>query len=124
MKALLWRTLASFTLLGFLLVSSGCVIRHGDFSVLSNKVLRLSAFELDKADRAKGIVGKDVLHVIIIFPTGGAPTLEGALDDGLEKGGGDVMTDAVVKFWFWGFPYIYMQQGWSVKGDVVKTRKN
>jgi hypothetical protein len=124
MKGLLWRTLASFALLGLLLVSSGCVIRHGDFSVLSNKVLRLSAFELDKADRVRGIVGKDVSHIIIFIPTGGTPTLEGALDDALEKGGGDVMTDAVVKAWSWYIPYIYGQSGWSVKGDVVKTRKN
>ncbi|MFQ5514497.1 MAG: hypothetical protein ACE5FG_08645 [Myxococcota bacterium] len=102
----------------------GCVIRHGDFTVMSNKVVRLSGFELDKADRVKGIVGKDVQHVIIFFPIGGVPTLEGALDDAFEKGGGDVLTDAVVKSWYWYIPYVYGQSGWSVKGDVVKTRGN
>ena len=103
---------------------TGCVTRHGDFSVVSNKVLRLSEFELDKADRAKGIVGKEVQHIIIFIPTSGPPTLEGAMDDAFEKGGGDVMTDAVIKSWGWYIPYIYGQSGWSVKGDVVKTRKN
>jgi len=105
------------------LLSSGCVVNHGDFNVLSNKTIRLSEFELEKADRAKGVVGKDVTHIILFIPTGGDPRFEEAMDDALEKGGGDVITDASVKQWFWYIPYIYGQSGWSVKGDVVKTRK-
>ena len=105
------------------LVFSGCAVRHGDFPVISNKMLRLSEFELEKTDRVKNIEGKDIAHTIIVFPTG-VPTLEGALDDALEKGDGDVMTDAVVKSYGWYIPYIYGQSGWTVKGDVIKTRKN
>ena len=106
------------------LIVSGCVTRHGDFTVLSNKMIRLSEFELDKAERVKGVVGKNVQHMIIFIPTSGPPTLEGAMDDAFEKGGGDVMTDAVIKSWAWYIPYIYGQAGWEVKGDVVKTRRN
>ena len=102
---------------------SGCLlIRHGDFTVLSNKLVDVSNFELDKSDRVKGIEGESVRHWILFFPIGELPTLEGALDDGFEKGGGDVMTDAVVKTW--GFTLILYSQGaWQVKGDAVKTRK-
>lgn len=107
-----------------LMVCSGCVVRQGDFTVLSNKVVRLSQFELSKADRVKNVVGKEVQHLIILFPIGPAPTLDGALDDAFRKAGGDVMTDAVVHSWGWYIPYIYGQSGWSVEGDVVKTRKN
>ena len=102
---------------------TGCSIRHGDFTVMSSKLVRLSEFELEKVDRVKGIEGKDVQHIIIFIPTSGPPTLEGALDDALEKGGGDVITDAVVIFNGWYIPYIYGQNSWIVKGDVVKTRK-
>ena len=101
---------------------SGCLIRHGDFTVLSNKIVDVSDFELDKSDRTKGIVGKSVQHSVLFIPFGETPTLEGALDDGLEKGGGDVMTDAVVKYSWWYIPYIYGQFAWTVKGDVIKTR--
>lgn len=114
--ALLWAVIG--------LSLNACVTRHGDFSVLSNKLIRLSDFELDKADRVKGLTGKDVNHIIFIFSTNPAPTLEAALDDALEKGGGDVLTDAVIKSWNWYVPLIYGQNGWSVKGDVVKTRSN
>ena len=100
----------------------GCVVRHGDFTVLSNKLVRTSGFELEKADRVKSIQGKDVQHVLLFIPFGSAPTLEGALDNALEKGGGDVMTDAVVKTYFVWVPFIYAQSAWVVKGDVVKTR--
>ncbi len=115
----------SFCLLAvLLLLNSGCVCRHGDFTVLSNKLVRMDEFELGKADRVKGVVGKDVQHVIIFIPTKGNVTLEGAIDDALAKGGGDTMTDAVVYWWDWYIPFIYGQTGWSVEGDVVKTRKN
>ncbi len=102
----------------------GCAVRHGDFTVLSNKMVRLSEFELEKADRDKDVVGEDVRHIILFIPTGGPPTLEGALDNAFDKSEGDVMTDAVVSSWGWWVPFIYGQAGWQVKGDVVKTRKH
>lgn len=102
---------------------SGCAVRHGDFTVVSNKLVRLSEFELEKADRNKGIVGKDIRHIVFFIPTGGPPTLDGALDDAFRKGGGDAMTDAVITSWGFYIPLIYGQAGWKVEGDVVKTRK-
>lgn len=102
---------------------AGCATRQGDFTVISNKMLRLSEFELDKKDRVKGVVGEDVAHIIIFFPTKGTVTLEDAMDNAFEKTDGDVMTDAVVTSWGFYIPYIYGQMGWKVEGDVVKTRK-
>ena len=107
-----------------LLTGVGCVVRHGDFTVASTKLFRLSDFELDKADRVKGVEGKDVLHLICIFPTKGNVTIEEAMDNALDQGQGDIMSDVVIKSWSFYVPYIYGQQGWSVKGDVVKTRNN
>ena len=115
--------IASFVLVTFICFSGGCVVRHGDFTVLSNKLINVTDFELEKSDRIKGIEGKDVQHIVIFIPIGGPPTLEGALDDAFEKGGGDVMTDAVVKAGGFYIPYIYGKFSWKVKGDVVKTRK-
>ncbi len=106
------------------LLTTACAVRQGDFAVISNKLVNTSNFRVGQAERVKGVEGRDVSHIIIFIPTGGPPTLEGALDDALEKGGGDVMTDAVVYSWSWYIPYIYGQSGWSVKGDVVKTRGN
>jgi len=91
---------------------------------MSNKLVNVSDFELDKAERVKGITGKQSMHIVILFPIGSPPTLEGALDDAFRKGGGDVMTDAVVERWGWYIPYVYGQAGWRVTGDVVKTRRN
>lgn len=106
-----------------LAVLSGCVVHHGEFTVLSNKLVRLSDFDLSKADRQKGIEGVDRLHIIILFPTKGNTTLEEAVDNALSIGDGDVMTDATVRHWSWYIPYIYGQEGWSVTGDVVRTRR-
>jgi hypothetical protein len=105
------------------LTLNSCVVRHGDFTVISNKLVRLSQFKIDQADRKRNFTGKDVQHIIIFFPTSGQPTLDGAMDNAFDEGEGDVMTDATIKSWGWYIPYIYGQSGWSIKGDVIKTRK-
>ena len=117
-------TATALFLAAALLPLSGCVIRHGDFTVLSNKLVRTADFELSKADRSRDVRGSDVAHIIVFIPTKGNVTLEAAIDDALRKGRGDVMTDAVVHYWSWYIPYIYGQTGWEVVGDVVKTRRN
>jgi hypothetical protein len=109
---------------GAALLTAACTVRQGDFAVISNKLVNTTNFRVGQAERVKGVEGRDVSHIIIIIPTSSPPTLEGAVDDALEKGGGDVVTDAVVESWYWYIPYIYGQSGWSVKGDVVKTRGN
>jgi hypothetical protein len=105
------------------LCSGACVTRQGDFTILSSKLVRLSDFDLSGAERVKNVEGRDVSHIIILFPTKANPSLEDALNDALEKGGGDVMTDATVHSWSWYIPYIYGQAGWKVRGDVVRTRR-
>lgn len=106
-----------------LLFSSACVANHGSFTVLSNKLVDVQDFELDKADRVKHVKGKDTSHIIIFIPTNITPTLGGAITDALTKADGDVMTDVTVNSWSWYVPYLYGYAGWSVEGDVVKTRK-
>ncbi len=106
-----------------ILLCSGCVQNHGHFTVLSNKLVDVQDFELDKADRVKNIKGSDTAHIIIFVPTKLNPSLGAALSDAFTKADGDVMTDVHVTSWFWYIPYLYGYSGWSVEGDVVKTRK-
>ena len=65
----------------FLLFSS-CTVNHGDFSVISNKLVNLDDFELGQESRTKRVKGEQVVHLIFgIIPAGAIPTLEGAMDD-------------------------------------------
>jgi hypothetical protein len=80
----------------------------------------LSNFDLDKADR-KQASGEDVQPFFLGIPLAGQPSLKQALDQALDQGGGDVMTDVRVKYWNWNI-ILYGEQGWSVNGTVVKTR--
>ena len=54
---------------------------------------------------------------ILLLPTGCSK------NDAFEKGDGDVMTDAVVRYGWFYIPLIYGKAAWKVKGDVVKTRE-
>ena len=97
-----------FLIILMVLFCSGCVQDHGKFTVLSNKLVDIQDFDLDKADRVKNIKGSDTSHIFIFIPT---------------KADGDVMTDVAVSSWFWYVPYLYGYYGWTVEGDIVKTRK-
>jgi hypothetical protein len=118
------RQLLGIALLLIGVAVTGCATHQGDFTVASSKIIRLNDFKLDQKVNAKNVEGKDVQHVIIVFPTGGAPSFKRAMDEALEKGDGDVMTDVRIDSWWFYIPYIYGQAGWSVSGDVVKTRRN
>jgi hypothetical protein len=107
-------------ILTFLLCS--CAVRHGDFTVLSNKLIDTQNFDLNDIDRHT-VVGEEVQHVIVFVPTRSRPTLEGALDNAFDQSSGDVLTDAVIKSWNFYLPFIYGQAGWKVEGTAVKTRK-
>ncbi len=104
------------------LILCSCAVRHGDFTVLSNRLINTQHFDLNDPDR-QPVIGKDVRHVLIFIPTSGPPTLEGALDNAFNKSGGDVLTDAVIKWWDFYIPFLYGQTGWKVEGTALKTRK-
>lgn len=110
-----------FILALFLLPS--CTINHGDYTVLSNKIVNTKDFDMGIIKRQRNIKGEDVAHIIIAIPTG-APKLSEALNNAFEKTDTDIMTDVTVKSWYWYIPYVYGQGGWSVSGDAVKTRHN
>jgi len=103
-----------------LFVLSGCTIRHGDFTVLSNRLIDTEHFSLSAKEKVR-VTGEDVQHIIIVIPTSPA-TLEGALDDAFDKSGGDVLVDAVIKQYWFRFPYIYGRNVWKVEGTAIKTR--
>lgn len=108
-------------LFSFFLITA-CSIDHGNYSVMSNKIVRINEFDLDKSNRVKHVKGIDRSHIIFFHKTKNTPNLSDALSDALKKGDGDVMTDVTVTEWTWYIPLIYGQSGWTVEGDVVKTR--
>ena len=109
-------------LLGLTFMLAGCVVRQGDFTVLSDKLVDAKNFDLSKATQKGRVKGEDKSRIIVFIPTKANPSLEGAIDDALEKGDGDVLVDATVHSYSWYIPYIYGEAGWTVEGQVVKTR--
>lgn len=99
-------------LLGILLL--GCSTRLGDFTVLSTRNVEIGG---DYILVERNVEGEDVVPIIIFFPLG-IPNLENAIDDALKSVGGDLITDAVLKYNYWYIPYIGGIQRYSVEGDV------
>lgn len=98
---------------------SGCSTRLGDFSVISTRNVSLDRVDLDALPQTRGVTGKDTSFIFLLIPFG-FPHLEDAIDDALDKGGGDIMIDGVLRSTIWWL--LIGQSTLSVKGTVVKTR--
>ena len=106
---------------GFALVTIwGCATRS-DLTAVSSKNVNLSNMQIDRAKSKGRTSGEDCQHIIIVFPTGGPPTLDEALDIALEAKQANLLLDAVVNWNYYYIPYIYGQQCWKVEGDAYDT---
>jgi len=95
--------------------------REGDFTLLSTQNVDLKRVMLAREQQnPQPTAGKDVQHWILIFPVSSPANLEEAVDDTLQRGRGDCMTDAVIYSYGWHI-ILYGQSGWKVKGKVLDT---
>ena len=107
-----------------ILCLSACTVSHGNFTVLSNRLVDIKNFNVDTDKKMNNVTGKDVSHIIIFVPTKANPNLNDTLNDVFRNSDADIMTDVEITSWGWYIPYIYGQAGWKVRGDALKTRKN
>lgn len=103
-----------------LVLTFGCTTRLADLTVVSTRNVTLEKVDLDSLPQARGVVGKDSKFMFLFIPLG-IPHLEDAIDDALDKGNGDIMTDAVLYSKVWSLLLIG-ENALEVKGNVVKTR--
>ena len=100
-------TLASAMLL------SGCTERIGDFTLISTKNVEIGGKYKKLDTRYKGEDGRGILLGIPL----GMPNLKTAVDNCIEAGTGELLTNAVVESSFW-WAIIWGEQKYIVTGDV------
>ena len=106
---------AAFTLAA----SAGCTTRIGDLTLISTKNIDLSNVSID-VRAGKRVTGEDCAWWPLGIPIR-IPTLEGAVDDALEKGGGNLMIDQVT--WQTGYTFIVVAYSCvRSEGTVLDTR--
>jgi len=113
------RVWAGLAIIGCALVGSGCMTRIGDMTMVSTRNVSLDKLDIDKLPQTPNVVGCDSRFILVFIPLG-IPHLKDAVDDALNKGGGDLMTDVAIYQGGWWF--LVGQIKWQVKGTVVKTR--
>jgi hypothetical protein len=118
-------TIRQLVLLALVIVGSplvsGCSVRTADMTLMSTRMVNIDRVDLDKLPTTQRVVGEDRKWVVLFIPIG-LPHLKDAVDDALNKGKGDLMTDAVVHQSYWT-ALLFGQTALTVEGDVVKTRK-
>lgn len=105
------------------LLCGACTTHHGNFTLVSNKIVNVKDFDLTNSPKQKNAVGEDRKHIIFFYSTG-TPTVAAALNDVFRNTDTDLLTNASIEYSYWYIPLIYGQRAWVVTGDAVKTRDN
>jgi hypothetical protein len=91
----------------------GCTQRIGDFTLISTKNVDIGG-KYKKVDGR--FEGTDAKAEILGIPLG-IPDLKQAVDNCIESGKGELISNAVVEFNYWSI-ILYGQRKYIVKGDV------
>jgi hypothetical protein len=111
-----------------LLVATGCALQtvpHGRFAALTTRPAPSLGFQLeDGGSRTRDVEAVVLSQHFLWVPTRtDPPTLAEAVEEALRRGNGDLLLDVEVDRIFFAVPLIYGQEGWRVRGDVVRSRQ-
>jgi hypothetical protein len=109
--------------LALLLAASGCATTEQlRFAALSSAPVPTLGYPMEHLARVSNVSATVRSQTILWIPTNTrTPTLQDAVDSALERGGGDLLLDAEVQHWWVFVPLLYGQEGWTVRGDVVRA---
>lgn len=105
-------------IVSFFFLLSSCTQRVLDFTIVSSKNIDIehSHSFIKKNQRTQG---KDMVHWIILIPTG-VPHIKEALDKAIESTPGCVaLMDGVITYKFWWIPYVYGKEYYIVEGTPL-----
>jgi hypothetical protein len=92
------------------------------FSALSTQNAPVIGYQIAGAPRVDGIEAEALVQFILWIPTNvESPTLQQVVDQALFRGNGNLITGASVEHWWWVVPFVYGQEGWRVRGAVVRA---
>ncbi len=94
-------------------LTAGCSQRIGDFTLISTKNVEIGGKYKKLPDRFKGEDKKDMVLAIPL----GIPDLKTAVDNCIEAGGGELLSNAVLESSFWTV-VVWGEQKYTVTGDV------
>ena len=120
-RSALWITGASLVA-----AASGCALQtvpHGRFAALSTQSAPVLGFQMDGAPITRDVEVVVLSQTFLWIPTRtDPPTLEEAVAEALRRGNGNLLVDAEIDRLFFAVPLFYAQEGWRVRGDVMRSR--
>lgn len=106
-----------------LLILNACSISNGKYSAISNKPISLYTLTANNeiiAHKAEGVSSR---HVLVIIPSGRAPSIADAVNDVLNKYKGDYLANVEITNKTFQLMWLYHYTSWIVNGDVVRVYK-
>jgi hypothetical protein len=107
-----------------LCAAAGCGSTSARFAALSSQPVPALGYPMENARVVPDVSAEVVTHTILWIPTRtNPPVLQDAVDAALVRGGGNLLVDAEVQHWWVFVPFLYGQEGWRVRGDVVHSEE-
>lgn len=99
---------------------TSCSYRVADFTYISTKNVDMNHKAGYSTAVNQRVIGKDMRHLIIVFPTGDCNYKEAA-DKAIEQQGSTCvgLANAKIEYGWWYIPYIYGREWVTVEGDPV-----
>jgi len=108
------------------LLFTGCMTTEPlRFAALSSEPVPTLGYPKDHVVRVDDVAATVSSQIIFWIPTNTrTPTLQDAVDAALERGGGNLLVNAAVTHWWVWVPFVYGQEGWTVRGDVLRSAED
>lgn len=105
------------------LFCSSCTQRIADLTFMSTKNVDMNHAPGYRTDSNHRVEGKDVGHMIVVFPTR-LPNAKEAIDKAIEQSGSDCvgLSNMKLEHSFWYIPYVYGRETFTATGDPVYKR--
>jgi hypothetical protein len=100
--------------------SLGCAVEHGRIAfITTDEKADVSQYDIAMIRGKTDVEGEDVQPIVFVITTDGPPRLDEAVKNALNKGGGNLLVNAVCETSGWYIPLIYGKNTWRVRGIVV-----
>jgi hypothetical protein len=101
-------------------LSAGCTAKHGHLPVII----------MDSDEVPEGyekvedeVVGKDIIHVYVIFPTGAYPRLDDAVRDAVGDRPGALLRNVDITYRWYMIPPLYARSWMEVTGELWQKKE-
>lgn len=107
-----------------IMILPSCSRYNGQYDAISTKTISLYDINRPKEVVERNAIATSSRHVLILLvPSGRAPTISETVEEMLTKYNGDYLKNVEIRHNSFQIMWLYHYTAWKVTGDVVRIRR-